>query len=179
MLYSSLRYCTLGPSHLDEVLALEAEVLSELERPDLLRRNTVDMWRACLLPPHTALGVRVGEKLVALAVLYLPQPCDEEDLATKLLDVETEEIKSANYKICMVLPNYRGHGLQRLLGERLEKIAFHQGVTLLCSTVSPHNGASITSLLRLGYLYNRTLTKYDFERNLYYKIISTGDSANE
>lgn len=116
---------------------------------------------------------------MALAVLYLPQPCDEEDLATKLLGVETEEIKSANYKICMVLPNYRGHGLQRLLGERLEKIAFHQGVTLLCSTVSPHNGASITSLLRLGYRYNRTLTKYGFERNLYYKSISTGDSANE
>ena len=62
-------YCTLGPSHLDEVLALEAEILSGLERPDLLRRNSREMWQACLLPPHTALGVRVGERLVALAVL--------------------------------------------------------------------------------------------------------------
>ncbi len=164
-------YCILGPSQLDEILAIEAEVLSELERPDLLRRNTPSMWWDCLLPPHTALGVKVGERLVALAVLYLPDPGGEEDLASKLSDVKLEGQKSANYKICMVLPNFRGYGLQRLLGERLESVAAKQKVSLLCSTASPYNGASIANLLRLGYRYNRTLNKYGSVRNLYYKTI--------
>ncbi len=164
-------YCTLGPSHLDEVLALEAEILSGLERPDLLRRNSREMWQACLLPPHTALGVRVGERLVALAVLYLSTPGSDEDLSQFLQGVDPEGAKSANYKICMVLPAYRGHGLQQLLGQRLKETALTQGVTLLCSTASPHNTASISSLLRLGYRFSRTLTKYGYSRNLYYKML--------
>ncbi len=164
-------YCTLGPSHLDQVLALEAEILSGLERSDLLRRNSREMWQACLLPPHTTLGVRVGERLVALAVLYLPEPGSDEELSQYLQGITPTGQRSANYKICMVLPAYRGHALQQLLGQRLEEVALTQGITLLCATASPHNAASIASLLRLGYRYNRTLTKYGFPRNLYYKML--------
>lgn len=164
-------YCILGPSQLDEVLAFEAEILSGLERPDLLRRNTKEMWQTCLSPPHTALGARIGERLVALAVLYLPVQGGEEDLASRLSGVYTEGLKSANYKICMVLPDFRGRGLQRILGEKLEREATVQGICLLCSTASPYNEASIVNLRRLGYQYSCTLSKYGFVRNLYYKTL--------
>lgn len=157
---------------LGEVLELEAAVIASLERPDQLRRNTPEMWRVCLSVPHVALGVRVGETLVALAVLYIPTPGDGEDLSAFLENVPREGLKSANYKICMVHPHFRGHALQQLLGRHLEEAALRQGVQLLCSTVSPHNPASIRSLQRLGYRYNRTLAKYGFQRALYYKLLS-------
>lgn len=162
----------LGPSHLDEVLALESEVLSSLERPDLLRRNSHEMWQSCLLPPHVALGARVGKRLAALAVLYQPEPGGEEDLSVWLEGVDCGGLLSANYKICLVHPDYRGHGLQQLLGRRLEELARAEGIGLLCSTVSPHNPASVRSLEHLGYQRNSTLTKYGFERVLYNKLVN-------
>lgn len=164
-------YCTLGPSHLDQVLALESEVLSSLERPDLLRRNTPEMWRACLRPPHAALGARVGEELAALAVLYLPEAGSPEELAPLLRHAPPIQGPSANYKICIVSPRFRGHGLQYRLGLMLEAEARRCGIALLCSTASPHNAPSIRSLLRLGYCFDRVLDKYGFERNLYCKAL--------
>lgn len=165
-------YCILGPFQLEEVLDLEAEILAALERPDLLRRNSREMWLACLNAPHTALGVRVEGKLVALAVLYIPEPGSEEDLSVLLHQPACASLKSANYKICLVAPRHRGHGLQQQLGLRLEEYAHRQGVALLCSTASPHNPASIRSLENLGYRLSTTLTKYGFTRNLYYKIVN-------
>lgn len=164
-------YCTLGPSHLDQVLALESEVLSRLERPDLLRRNTPEMWRACLQPPHAALGARVGEELAALAVLYLPEAGGSEELACLLQHAPQPPGPSANYKICIVSPRFRGHGLQYRLGLMLEAEARRRGIALLCSTASPRNAPSIRSLLRLGYRLDSTLDKYGFERNLYCKAL--------
>ena len=63
-------------SQLDAVLALEQEALDNLERPDLLRRNTLDMWHKCLQPPHLCLGAWVRGELVGFAVLYVPAKGD-------------------------------------------------------------------------------------------------------
>lgn len=166
----------LSSEDLGEVLELEAAVIASLERPDQLRRNTPEMWQACLSAPHTAVGARVGERLVALAVLYLPEAGSAEDLSCSLQGLDgilsPGVHKAANYKICIVHPHFRGHALQQLLGRHLEEAALRQGVQMLCSTVSPHNPASIRSLQRLGYRYNRTLAKYGFTRALYYKLLS-------
>lgn len=159
---------TIGSSHLSAVLALEAEVIAALERPEWLRHNTVEMWQACLSAPHTALGVWEAERLVALAVLYVVPADDVESLAACLSQPQLRLLPSANYKICMVSPHHRDHGLQYQLGQHLHDVARRQGIRLLCSTVSPTNEASIRSLLRLGYRYDYTLTKYGHTRNLYY-----------
>ena len=157
-----------GMEHLEEVLSVESSVLSALERPDQLRRNTPEMWATCIQPPHCCLGAWVGDRLVAVAVLYVPPEGDSEALAPLLQGVDTKGMRTANYKICMVHPLWRGHGLQVALGERLHDEARRQGIGLLCSTVSPHNTASIRSLQRLGYQSNRTLTKYGYERLLFF-----------
>ena len=168
---NTFTFCTLGSQHLDAVLELESAVLAVQERPELLRRNSREMWQACLLPPHHALGVRGGERLVALAVLYVPEPAGEEDLSACLQGMDCAGLRSANYKICLVHPDYRGHHLQQQLGERLETLARQQGIGLLCSTVSPLNIASLRSMEHLGYHTNCSLTKYGFPRLLLVKKI--------
>ena len=40
--FPDVRPC--GPGQLDDILAIEQEAIACLERPDLLRRNTVEMW---------------------------------------------------------------------------------------------------------------------------------------
>lgn len=161
----------LSLSDLPQVLALETLVLDNLPRPDLLRRNTAQMWQSCLQAPHVALGDVVDNELVAVAVLYIPAKGDAEDLAQYLSTFNALDYKSANYKICLVHPQFRGHGRQQQLGRLLEDAALQLGVNLLCSTVSPYNTASILSLQKLGYIADSSLTKYGFVRQLYYKIM--------
>lgn len=106
---------------------------------------------------------------MALAVLYIPHRGDAEDLSQSLTTIDADKCTSANYKICIVHPQYRGHALQQRLGQMLENEARKRGVDLLCSTVSPHNPASIHSLQHLGYHLDRTLQKYGVLRHLYYR----------
>lgn len=156
--------------HLEDVLAVEREALASLERPDLLRRNTERMWRTCLQEPHLCLGAWVGEEMAAFAVLYIPQPGDGEALAPLLTQVDATGHKTAHFKVCIVRPRWRGHGLQVTLGERLQTVAHERGYDLLCATVSPHNLASVKNLSRLGYRPDHTLTKYGFERVLFFRF---------
>ena len=164
-----------GLEDIEAVRGLEGEVLAALERPDQLRRNTEEMWRACLQAPHLCLGAWVrgddaGQEaaLVAVAVLFVPAEGDGEALAPLLQSVEGKGLPAANFKICMVHPQWRGHGLQVTLGEELQEEARKRSIRLLCATASPHNMASVRSLQKLGYTPDHTLTKYGFERTLFY-----------
>lgn len=163
-------FCTCGVGHLGKILEIEAETLSSLDRPDLLRRNTVEMWTSCLQPPHLCLGAWAGEELAGFAVLYVPEKGGAEDLSQMLVTIDAKPYSSANYKICIVRPCWRGHHLQVQLGQRIAAEAKARGISLLCATASPHNTASVRSLLQLGYREDSRVEKYGFERVLFYQI---------
>lgn len=159
----------LSSQHLTDVLLLEQTVIQHLPSPDLLRRNTPEMWLRCLQPPHTSIGAFYHEQLVALAVLYQPSETDGEDLSHLIERPTLPSLPAANFKICIVHPRHRGHKLQQQMGLLLETYAVQAGIRSLCATASPQNAASIHSLERLGYQYCRTLIKYGLQRNIYYK----------
>lgn len=156
-----------GPNQLDTLLDIQKEAFAALSDPSLLRRNTPEMLADCLLPPHVTLGAWHENKLAAFSILYFPE--EREDLSLSLTGVATAGLRAANYKLCIVRPAFRGNGLQCRLGLALEQCAREAGVGLLCATVSPDNRQSRENLQRLGYRYNRTLAKYEMERELYYK----------
>lgn len=166
--FPDVRPCGLG--QLGDILAIEQEAIAYLERPDLLRRNTLEMWETCLQPPHLCLGAWVGEELAGFAVMYVPQPGDGEDLSVLLTKIDASAYTSANFKICIVRPRWRGRGLQVLLGEHLGREARARGIDLLCATASPYNKPSVHSLLTLGYQTDHLLTKYGYERMLFYCV---------
>ena len=166
----------IGTECLDKVLAIEAEALANMERPDLLRRNTLEMWHRCLSVPHLCLGAWVGEELAGFAVLFVPAKGDEEDLSMLLSQVDSKQYTSANFKICIVRPRWRGRHLQVLLGERLQQEAAKRGISLLCATASPYNQASVKSLICLGYRPDHLLQKYGYERMLLYRFVDIDDT---
>ena len=157
-----------GEDDITAVLTLEDIVLTHLERPDLLRRNTEAMWRTCLLPPHVCLGAWDGNALAALAVLFVPMEGDSEALAPILRTINAKDHRAAHFKICLIHPDWRGHHLQMLMGQRLHEEAKRMGFDLLCATASPYNTASIKSLQQLGYHEDHCVQKYGFERILFY-----------
>lgn len=158
-----------GPDQLDDLLDLQDAAFAAMEDENLLRRNTPEMFRSCLLPPHVTLGAWLEGTLAAVSILYFPE--EEEDLSRSLAGVDLAGRRAANYKLCIVRPEFRGRALQYRLGMALEGMARERGVGVLCATVSPKNSHSARNIRRMGYTENRTLTKYGLERALYYKLL--------
>ena len=159
-----------GPSDIDDILELQEETLQALDNPELLRRNTPEMLLSCLNSPNVTLGAWYKGELAAISVLYYVDS-EAEDLTKELVGVEFTGLKSANYKLCIVKNDFRGNSLQYRMGKMLVERAKADGVEILCATASPKNPYSIKNIERMGFVYNKTLQKYGFERNLYYNII--------
>jgi hypothetical protein len=160
-----------SPNDFDDIKIIQDETIEELTSVDMLRQNTDEMLMECLHTPNVTLGAWYEETLAAFSVLYYPFD-DAENLAQYLEGINSTGLKTANNKLCIVRRKFRGNALQYELGHRLDTYAIKSGVKLMCATVSPHNTYSINNVLRLGYVYNRTLQKYNYERNLYYRYIS-------
>jgi len=163
-----IKPCT--PKCLDDIIRIQSETLSELPSSDILRENTPEMLEECLNPPHFTIGAWYEGKLAAINILFYPHD-DKENLSLSLEGLDISGLVTANNKLCIVRKEYRGNGLQYNLGLIIERHAISKGTNLICATVSPYNQYSINNILRLGYVYNKTLIKYGFERNLYYKFI--------
>lgn len=157
--------------HFNDIIQIQDEAFKKLLSTDILRKNTNKMLMDCLKPPHITLGAWYNGELAAFSILYYPRSNDPDNLSLSLENIDTKEVKSANNKLCIVRPKYRGNSLQYELGKLIEHSAGKSGVKLMCVTVHPDNLHSIDNILKLGYIYNRTLTKYGYKRNLYYKFI--------
>lgn len=163
-----IRPCTL--TDLPAVEALQEEVLEGLPSPELLRRNSHAVLEACLHAPNLMLGAFCGETLAAVSTLYHPtDPAD--DYSRLLTTVSAAGLRTANYKLCIVRENFRGHGLQYRLAAELEKAAAEQGVELLYVTVSPNNPHSYRNIEKSGYTRDRLFLRDGHERYVYYKRI--------
>jgi GNAT superfamily N-acetyltransferase len=164
------RQCT--ADDLESILKLQDEVYGALEDKDLLRKNTVEMLAFCLEEPNYTVGAYYKGRLAAISVLYVPLESDKKEmLATSLEGIDITGVRHANYKLCLVSPEFRGNSLQRILEEKLVRKAKKLGITLLCATVSPDNVYSVRNIEGAGYKFNRQFEKYSLKRCLYYKYI--------
>lgn len=162
------KQCTM--EDLDRILEIQDQIFYHLASPELLRKNDPDMLRECLESPNITLGAWYQNRLVAFSVLYFPKD-ETECLATGLEGVNVDGLFDANYKLCIVDQAFWGNSLQYEMGVRLLQYAAQRGVRILCATASPENPYSIANIEKMGFSYNCSLSKYGFQRNLYYKML--------
>lgn len=163
----NFEYRMLNESFADEIMKIQDETFLTLGDNDLLRKNTREMFISCLRDPNITIGAFYNNELAGFAILYYPQS-QEEELAVLLQTPEIPVSESANFKLCIVREKYRGNSLQYELGKRIYSQAQKRSTAVLCATVSPKNQFSRRNLIRLGYIYDRTLRKYGMERELFY-----------
>lgn len=161
--------CTLD--NLDDICRIQEIAFDHLEDKTLLRRNTTEMLEKCLEEPHYTLGAFLGEELIAFAMLFEAGQSDEN--IGKDLGLNKKELdQTINMKLIIVLPKYRGNGLQKKLMSRLEEIAKSRKKRFICGTVSPENIYSCNNFTELNYILKATKIKYDgLKRNIYCKKI--------
>lgn len=155
----------------EDICRLQEIAFEYLEDKDLLRRNTTEMFKRCLEEPHYTLGAFFEEELIAFAILFdAGQSIENIGLDLELNEEELNE--AINMKLIIVLPKYRGNGLQKKLMSRLEEIAKKKEKRFICGTVSPKNKYSCKNFESLNYILKTTKVKYDgLERNIYCKEI--------
>ena len=162
-----LQPCTLAS--IDNLLSIQAEAFKHLDYKETLRKNSKEMLESCLQPPHHTIGVFYRQKMIAFGILYIGGNSDE-NLA-KNIGIEPSMIqKTANIKLIIVRPQYRGNRLQCVLIEAIEAYAIKQGFKQLACTIAPGNSHSIINFEKKGYRYYDTIETYGgLKRNRYLK----------
>lgn len=142
----------LKETDLQVIQALQQDVCAALEDPNILQPLSEAELVHILRGNGVMLGVFVEERLVAFRALLKPEVNEEEHLG---LDVGAADLSKVLYQeISNVHPDYRGHGLQKLMAGWIMKEVDMTQFDWVCATVMPYNIASLKDKFAQGmYVY--------------------------
>lgn len=149
----------LGEADLAQVLALHELSLSLARKPGLIKPDAPQFFAEHLAARGRILGEFDGDRLIAYAVLGLPNPGDP-NFADDLGLPEAEKPRVAHLAGAAVHPDWRGRGLQRRLTAKRLELAARLGRVHAISTVSPFNYFSWRNLIAHGLVVRRLIVKY-------------------
>ena len=143
----------LGEKHLAQVMALQAVIVQNLGRPDMLQSFSRDFMKQHMGRQGAALGVFVENRLAAFRNLYYPDPWEKEWNLGLDLGLAGEELaKVANLQMVCVHPRFRGNGLAFEMNRISLRLLRESGTRHhVCATVSPYNIWNIPILLKSGF----------------------------
>ena len=98
-------------------------------------------------------------KTAAFLIVRIPGAA-EDNLGRDLHLPPEEWNRVAHMESVAVLPDFRGHGIQKKLMAEAERRLIQQGIRVSLATVHPDNSASLNSFLHMGYQVELTKLKY-------------------
>lgn len=163
----------LNINFIDEILALQNIVCSNLENKEILEPLTKEEFEIILNGKGMLIGAFVEKRLIAIRALYIPD-INENHLGLFLGLKKEKDLNRVIYQeISMVHPNFRGYALQKILGKVIMDGLDKSAYDYVCATVMPYNIASLKDkfsqgfrIVNLTYLYEGKL-RYVFALNLH------------
>lgn len=146
-----LIYKDLTAKDVDAIMLLQEKIFETLESPDLLRRNTREMFEKCTQEPNWTFGAfdpDFPDRLVGVAIMFDSGDSDE-SLTDHLVRHTLKH--AANTKLAMILPEFRGRGFEKTVLIMMKERAELRGYDGLCATVSPQNIHSRESIIASGF----------------------------
>ena len=145
-------YRKLTESDLSIIQAVQADVCAALENPAILQPLSDEELLNILRGNGVMIGVFVSERLVAFRALLKPQIDEDEHLGA---DVGANDFSRVLYQeISNVHPEFRGHGLQKLMARWIMDEVDLAHYDWICATVMPYNIASLKDKFAQGmYVY--------------------------
>ncbi len=167
----TFKFKKLDNSYLDDLISIQDEAFKFIENEEILRKNSRSVLLDCLTN-HYTLGAFHKNKLVAFSILFFGK--DTKENLGHNLDLDSSLLSSVvNVKLIIVKKHYRGHSLQFIFINKLEKIAKTMGYKILAATISPLNIYSIKNFLKADFIFHKETLKYGgLKRNIYYKTIA-------
>lgn len=149
----------LEEADLPQVLELHALSLALADKPGLVKPDEPRFFAEHLAERGRVLGEFEDGRLIAYAVLGLPNPGGY-NLGDDLGLAAEERPRVAHLAGAAVHPERRGRGLQRRLTAERLALAERFGRAHVVSTVSPFNHVSWRNLTSHGLLVRRLIVKY-------------------
>lgn len=157
MLQASLSLLT--EEHLPEVLSLQERVMAVLEQPEFLQPLTEEEFIYILRGNGMMAGAYMDDRLIAFRAMLDPGE-DDEHLGVDV-GVAPDELTSVLYsEITGVDPDFRGHGLQTILGKWLMEHVDSERYRYICTTVAPFNIPSLKDKFTLDLQIKALTVKY-------------------
>lgn len=149
----------LTEDQLSEVLALQEKVLVVLDQPEFLQPLTLEEFQKILRGNGMMAGAFIDNRLIAFRAMLDPGE-DDEHLGIDA-GVPVNELTSVLYsEISVVDPEFRGNGLQTILGKWLMEHVDVNRYRYICTTVAPHNIPSLKDKFALGLQIAGLKVKY-------------------
>ncbi len=150
----------LTEDQLPEILDLQDRVIATLDQPEFLQALTVEEFLYIFHGNGMVVGAYVDNRLIAFRAMLDPGE-DDEHLGIDV-GVSTGELTSVLYsEITAVDPDFRGHGLQTILGKWLMEHVDHDRYRYICTTVAPMNIPSLKDKFALGLRVKALKVKYE------------------
>lgn len=157
----------------DEIYQLMQTVYNQLDNKSLYVCDTPEYVKAHIEDMgFTVIASNEDSEMVACFMVRYPG--QEEDNLGRDLGLNQEELnRVVHMESAVVLPEYRGRGLQRAMLKYAEERIDQSKYRYLMATVSPDNPHSYHSLEKSGYELKLTKEKYGgFMRRIYMKILT-------
>ena len=158
MLTMEFTYKSLTLEDLSQIEQLQQLVVKQLADSTILQPLSQEELINILTGNGEMLGAYVDDVLVACRALLRPEVDEEEHLG---VDAKATDLSRVIYQeVSFVNPSYRGHGLQKKLGQRLMENLSLQEYDVVCSTVKPFNIPSLKDKFSQGLMVVALKLKY-------------------
>ena len=166
----------LSAIELSDLLNLQNEALKHLSDSSSLQPLSEEEFMNIFDDKGIVLGVFKQQELIAFRALLKPV-IDEEHLGLDI-GLEKEELEQVMYQeVSVVHPNYRGHGLQKTMGNYIMNEVDTEKYRYVCATVAPFNIPSMKDKFDQGLqivalkLKYGGLLRYVFMKDLHNKSL--------
>jgi Acetyltransferase (GNAT) family. len=149
----------LGPDDLGALEEFRSYIFGQLPDIDAYFPETPEFAGLHLGERGVTLGLEAEGRLIACAIVGLPQP-GMPAFVEDLPQPRPALTATAHMASCMVHPDFRGNGLQRLLVAMRTLYALGAGRSHLFSRVALSNPLSLSNLLAGGFVVRRVLTMH-------------------
>ncbi|MFS0574670.1 GNAT family N-acetyltransferase [Sporosarcina sp. 179-K 3D1 HS] len=146
--------------HLDEILTLQQKVIAALTTDSFLQPLSAEEYSSILNGNGMMIGAFSGDELIAFRAMLEPDIEDEEHLGKDARLPKEDWHRILYSEITNVDPDFRGNGLQSILGNillvEIDTTRYHY----ICTTVAPFNIASLKDKFSLGFQIVALKEKY-------------------
>lgn len=157
-----------------KIYEIMTEVYDKLENKDIFVCDELEFVQNHICDNGFAIiacDTKYNNKIVACLIVRYPK-MENDNLGNDIGLNSTELMSVAHMESAVVLPLYRGLGLQYKLIDYAEKLIDKTKYKYLMGTVSPDNPASYKTLEKAGYSHILTKEKYsNLLRKIYCKSI--------
>ena len=149
MLAPEIEYINIDESNLPEVEEFIAQLITEIDDPDMFLSPDNELLKRCLESKLSFAAVHEGE-IVACRFSYLPGVTAEN--LGHVFNLSDEELaKLVQYQSIFVFKKYRGNGFGGKLHQKSLELIREKGYKFITATCHPKNEISRHLLQKIGF----------------------------